>query len=77
MNGRGLKRLNSACFAIILASLIAAAGIGIAGIWGYVNHEDGLLWKLLATCGVVFVGAMTASMAIAWFLANEQTSAAA
>jgi len=74
VQGALLRRLNAACFAIILASIVAAVGIGVAGIWGRVPTDDGLLWKMLGTCGAVFIGAMTASMAIAWFLANEETT---
>jgi hypothetical protein len=70
----GLRRLNSACFSVILAAIVGAVGVGVGGIWGYVRTDDGLLWKLLGTYGAVFLGAMTALMAIAWFLANEETA---
>ena len=66
-----LRRFNAGFFAITLLSVAAGMVVGIAGIWGYVSMEDGRLWRMLGTCGAVFFAAMTASMAIAWFKANE------
>ncbi|HVJ81994.1 MAG TPA: hypothetical protein VNC50_13075 [Planctomycetia bacterium] len=66
-----LQRFNAACFTIILASTAAALAVGIAGIWEMIPCQSVLFWRLLATCGGVFLAATTASMAIAWFRANE------
>ncbi len=66
-----LQRLNAGFFGIALLSVAAGLAAGGAGVWGYLSMEDGRRWEALGTCGAVFFAAMTASMAIAWFKANE------
>ena len=71
MKREQLQQINAACFWVIVGSVLAGMAVGIGGIWQYIGTEQGLLWKLLGTCGAVFLAAMTASMAIFWFKGNE------
>jgi hypothetical protein len=71
MRREQLQKINVACFWFVVGSVVSGMAIGIAGIWQYITTENGTLWKLLGTCGAVFLAAMTASMAISWFKANE------
>jgi uncharacterized membrane-anchored protein len=66
-----VKRINSAAFLFCLSSLIGGIAIGLLGVWGMVATTDYLLWKALGSCGIIFVGAICASLAIRCFKTNE------
>ena len=71
MKREQLQQINAACFWVIVGSVLSGMAIGIAGIWQYIGTEHGLLWRMLGTCGAVFLAAMTASLAISCFKGNE------
>jgi len=71
MTEANVKRINSAAFLVCLFSLSGGIAIGLLGVWGMIGTADYLLWKALASCGIVFIGVIFASMAIRCFRTNE------
>jgi hypothetical protein len=41
--------------------------VGILGLWGVIPSDDGLLWKVLGSDGIVFAGAVLTNLAIACY----------
>ena len=72
MDTQHLKVINNACFRLCLATIGIGAVIGICGIWGLLEKDSALYWKLLNTCGALFVAALCGSSAIACFVSNEK-----
>ena len=71
MKAEQLATINAASFVICLGSIVAGVAVGLLGIWGVIPDADGTLWRALGTCGVVFAGAVCASLAIRCFRTNE------
>lgn len=71
MKNTQLAAINSTSFLICLASILSGVAVGLLGIWGMIPAADGTLWRALGTCGVVFAGAVCASLAIRCFKTNE------
>jgi hypothetical protein len=67
MNERTIARINLASFVTALVTILAGVVIGILGVWGTIPRENGLLWKALATDGIVFCGAVLTNLAIACY----------
>lgn len=58
----GYEIINKFCFAICILCIVGATTVSIFGIWGVVANTD-LIWKSLATIGVVFLsGVLTVSV---------------
>jgi hypothetical protein len=64
MSESTLSRINQVSFLMSLLAIVVAAVIGVLGIWEVIPTVDGLLWKLLGSCGVVFVAAVLTNLAI-------------
>ena len=58
MYDRAIQRINFTGFVTALATIVMGVLIGALGVWGVIGYHDGLLWKLLATDAIVFVGAV-------------------
>ena len=71
MTASTIHRINITCFQTCLVAILVGGAIAMLGIWGIIPTTDGLLWKLLGTCGVIFAGAVLASTAIVCFRTNE------
>jgi hypothetical protein len=71
MSGSTIHHINTTCFQTCLVAIVAAVLVGLLGIWGVIPTADGLLWRLLGTCGAIFGGAVLASAAIVCFQTNE------
>ena len=62
-----LQRINLLSFLTALTTILLGVGLGILGVWSFIPPEGGLLWKLLATDGIVFAGAVLTNLAIACY----------
>ena len=71
MNQQNVNRINAASFVLCLLSLICGMAVGVLGIWGVISASGGALWRALGTCGVLFLGAICASLAIRCFKTND------
>ena len=59
---RGHETINTICFSVCIICIIGATAVSIVGIWGVVGNTD-LIWKSLATLGIVFLaGILTVSV---------------
>ena len=47
--------INRVALAIALICVVASTTISILGIWGFIG-DTGLVWRSLATLGVIFLG---------------------
>lgn len=72
MTQQRIGTINQASFAICLSSIICAATIGALGIWGMIPTFNGLLWRALGTCGVLFAASVCTTLAIRCFKENEE-----
>ncbi len=50
-----MSALNKICFTLCVIATIAAISLALSMIW--VTHSSEFIWKSLATCGIVFLGA--------------------
>ncbi len=71
MKNEQLATINGTSFVVCLGSIVCGVIVGLLGIWGVISTSDGSLWRALGTCGVVFAGAVCASLAIRCFRTNE------
>jgi hypothetical protein len=55
------------CFITALLSIVLGVLVGVLGVWDAISREGGLLWKVLATDGIVFAGAVLSNLAIACY----------
>ena len=67
MSERTIQRINLFSFITALATIVLGVVVGILGVWGAIPREDGLLWKILGTDGIVFAGAVLTNLAIACY----------
>ena len=67
MTEKTIRRINALSFITALATIIVGVIVGILGVWDVVSRDDGLLWKLLASDGIVFAGAVLTNLAIACY----------
>ena len=67
MEERTLRRINLFSFLTALAAIGLGVCLGILGVWSAIPADGGLLWKLLATDGIVFAGAVLTNLAIACY----------
>ncbi len=67
MNDQTIQRINLWSFLTALVTIVFGAAAGILGVWGMIPREAGLLWKVLATDGIVFAGAVLTNLAIACY----------
>lgn len=67
-----VRWINNAAFVLCLTSLACGVVIGLLGVWGVIGTTDGLLWKAVGSCGILFAGSICASLAIRCFKTNEQ-----
>ncbi|MDQ3440194.1 MAG: hypothetical protein M3478_07565 [Planctomycetota bacterium] len=67
MTERTIQRINSFSFITALTTIVVGVLIGILGVWGVIPREDGLLWKVLGSDGIVFAGAVLTNLAIACY----------
>ena len=64
MNDQTIQRINGFSFVTALATIVVGVVLGILGVWGVIPRDDGLLWKALASDGIVFAGAVLTNLAI-------------
>jgi hypothetical protein len=62
-----LQRINLTSFLVSLLTIAIGVAIGAAGVWGLIPRHDGLLWRVLATDGILFAGAVLTNLAIACY----------
>ncbi len=67
MNERTIQRINLFSFITALATILLGVLVGILGVWNVISRDDGLLWKCLASDGIVFAGAVLTNLAIACY----------
>ena len=67
MTAKSIQHINVASFLTSLIAIVCGAVLGILGIWGIIPAENGLLWKVLGSDGVVFVAAVLTNLAIACY----------
>lgn len=67
MSERTIQRINLASFLTSLTTIAVGVLVGLLGVWGVVPTENGLLWKLLLSDGIVFVGGVLTNLAIACY----------
>jgi hypothetical protein len=67
MDDRTIARINLTSFLTALVTIGLGVVVGILGVWGVVPNEQGLLWKILGTDGIVFAGAVLTNLAIACY----------
>ena len=67
MNERTIQRINLSSFVTALVTILLGVVVGILGVWGVISRHDGLLWRILATDGIVFAGAVLTNLAIACY----------
>ncbi len=67
MNERTIQRINLSSFITALTSIGFGVVVGVLGVWGAIPREDGLLWRILASDGIVFAGAVLTNLAIACY----------
>jgi hypothetical protein len=67
MSERTIQRINLASFMVSLVTIVLGVIIAIAGVWGFIPRQDGLLWKILATDGIIFAGGVLTNLAIACY----------
>ncbi len=67
MYDRAIQRINFSTFVTALTTIVTGVVIGTLGVWGVIGSHGGLLWRLLATDVIVFVGAVLTNLAIACF----------
>ena len=63
--------INSISFWTCLFSILFGVIVGGLGIWGVLPLANGVLWRALGSCGVLFVGSVFSSLAIRCFKTNE------
>ncbi len=66
MDDRVIRRINGYSFVTALATIGAGVAVGVLGVWGVVP-AGGVLWRLLASDGIVFAGAVLTNLAIACY----------
>ena len=71
MTSSQIQRINAAAFVLVLVSIVCGICIALLGVWGVIA-ADGVLWKALSTCGIIFAGSILSSQAIRCFKANEE-----
>lgn len=49
-----MSTINKVCFAVCMLCIVGATAVSILAIWNVVENEA-LLWRSLATLGVVFL----------------------
>lgn len=52
-----MKALTKICFSICILCIVAATSVSILAIWNVVD-DTALIWKSLATLGVVFLASI-------------------
>ena len=67
MDDRTIARINFCSFITALVTIVLGVIVGILGVWGVIPRDDNLLWKILATDGIVFAGAVLTNLAIACY----------
>jgi hypothetical protein len=67
MSERTIHRINLFSFITALCSILLGVVVGTLGVWDAVSRADGLLWRILATDGIVFAGAVLTNLAIACY----------
>ncbi len=67
MSDRTIQRINLVMFLIALVTIVLGVAVGTLGVWEVVPSENSLLWKILATDGIVFAGAVLTNLAIACY----------
>jgi hypothetical protein len=71
MNLESVRRINRISFVICLTSVLCGVVIGLLGVWGVIGTADGLLWRAVGSCGILFIGSICTSAAIGCFRTNE------
>ena len=64
MTAHALQRINLFSFIAALTAIGLGVVIGALGVWGAIPAGPGPLWRLLATDGIVFAGAVLTNLAI-------------
>ncbi len=67
MSDATIRKINLASFVTSLITIVLGVFIGILGVWDVIPREDGTLWKILASVGIVFAGAVLTNLAIGCF----------
>lgn len=67
MSDRTIQRINLASFITSLSTIVLGVAIGLLGVWGVITTDNWLLWKLLISDGIVFVGGVLTNLAIACY----------
>ena len=67
MSDSTIRKINLTSFITSLIAIVLGVLIGVLGIWGVIPREDGTLWKVLASDGIVFAGAVLTNLAIACY----------
>ena len=67
MSDSTIYQVNLLSFITALVTIALGVLIGVLGVWGVISREDGVLWKMLATDGIVFAGAVLTNLAIACY----------
>ena len=67
MSDQSIRRINVVSFLTALVTILLGVVIGILGVWEIIPRENGLLWKALASDGIVFSGAVLTNLAIACY----------
>ena len=67
MSNFTIARINLVSFATALVTIALGVVVGILGVWGVVPRTGGLLWRALATDGIVFAGCVLTNLAIACY----------
>jgi hypothetical protein len=67
MTDRSIQRINLSSFLTALIAIVLGVAIGVLGVWGMISRDNGMLWKMLASDGIVFSGAVLTNLAIACY----------
>jgi len=62
-----IQRINLASFFTSLTTITLGVVIGLFGVWGVITSENGLLWKLLISDVILFLGGVLTNLAIACY----------
>lgn len=67
MSDRFLQRINLISFVVALATIVLGVFFSVIGVWDAVPRLNTVIWKILATDGIVFAGAVLTNLAIACY----------
>jgi hypothetical protein len=71
MNTTRTHRINVLAFVTCVASIAAGVAVGLLGVWDILASDGTLLWRCLASSGILFVGGTAGLAAVHCFRSNE------